>query len=156
MRPIEFRGQRKDNSKWVEGDLILLHYPKMLCIAEKGNSQDWFRTRFHEVIPETVGQFTGLLDKNKKKIWEGDICNVHIFTQELGENLGVREGEREFVAQIKIGKCGEGVLLDNGTEIDSGPLWAYCGFHEESLEIIGSIHDNPELLEEKDYENDKV
>ena len=91
-------------------------------------------------------QYTGLNDKNNKPIFEGDICKVHIFTQELGENLGVTEGEKEFIAEIKISDKGEGVILDNGKEEDSGPIWSYGGMHEESFEVIGNVHEHPELL----------
>lgn len=62
-----YRGLTKEG-KWVYGDLITLHYPKMLCIAEEGTTQHWSNTRFIEVIPETVSQSTGL--KNKKRTAE--------------------------------------------------------------------------------------
>ena len=91
-----------------------------------------------------IMQHTGLKDKNEKEIYEGDIVNVHIFTPELGENMGVREGEKEFIAQIEFGPAG--VFLKGKNNNDSGPIWAYCGMHEESFCIIGNIYENPELI----------
>ncbi len=92
-------------------------------------------------------QYTGLKDENGVKIYEGDICNIHIFTQELGENMGVMEGEREFVAEICF-DCICGLSVKNNTG-DSGPLYMYCGFEdsEEQIEVIGNIHQHPNLLE---------
>ena len=77
----------------------------------------------------------------KEKRW--CYCHFHpIFTQELGENLGVVEGENEFKAQIYINEMG--VCL--GAEYGLDPLFSYDGFHEESLEVIGNIYENPEIL----------
>lgn len=79
-----------------------------------------------------------LLDKNGKKVYEGDIVKFHQFTQVLGENMGVSEGENEFNAVIGFGSA--------GITINDEPLFMYDGTHEESLEVIGNIHQNPELL----------
>lgn len=81
-----FRGKRKDNGEWVEGYLFddgLIDSNRMfigsLIIEDyKGLSDDEWDitgTCFYEVIPETVGQFVGLSDKNAQKIFEGDIVN---------------------------------------------------------------------------------
>ena len=89
-------------------------------------------------------QFTGLKDKNGKEVWEGDILKVHIFTQELGESLGVREGEKEFIAEICYQELG--LWLQGDTEEEGGYILWFNGMHEESLEVIGNIFENPELL----------
>jgi hypothetical protein len=68
-REILFRGQRVDNGNWVEGDLVYRYGDKSKPMI---HSKVCDITTFANVIPETVGQFTGLLDKNGKKVFEGD------------------------------------------------------------------------------------
>lgn len=122
MREILFRGKRVDNGEWVEGSLI--HQTKFY-----GDPVDCYHIlydgEFHadyygsaEVIPETVGQFTGLLDKNGKKIFEGDIMR----------NAG---NVVEF--------CSDGFCINGDSPL---AFWT-------KTEIIGNIHDNPEVLEVK-------
>jgi uncharacterized phage protein (TIGR01671 family) len=79
-----------------------------------------------EVIPETVGQFTGLLDFSKKKIWEGDIVNVSCLNY-------------TGLAVIKFIDGAFCMVGENWIE-------SLNGFDTDSLDIIGNIHDNPELL----------
>ena len=139
MREILFRG-KTDKGEWVYGDLIQLHNGRRFiinnkfgaCIDDKGNFINTEAPFVYDVIPETVGQYTGLTDKNGTKIFEGDLLRV---TDDNGET--------------NLCSCGVGyVLFYDG-------VWYICdevndGLYDVNniyyIEVIGNIHDNPELL----------
>lgn len=127
MREILFRGKRVDNGEWVEGYYCPKPYSHFPCEATIFPSEtidrDWHGEK---VDPETVGQFTGLTDKNGVKIFEGDIV-------EYDEEL------HSVVYEPDVGMfelCGNGFVADF-SYIDSS---IFC-------EVVGNVHDNPELLE---------
>ncbi len=126
MREILFRGKRLDNGEWVFGDLLHngIDYETAICNRE---NQTKYVTG---VDPETVGQFTGLTDKNGKQIFEGDECRV----------------SRPCV--LAYGK----ITFQNGcfwfADDGEGGMLRLCdakinGF---KIEVIGNVTDNPELL----------
>lgn len=129
MRQIKFRGKRKDGV-WVYGDLMHLEkdFKPLIKII------DW-STKDQEVDPDTVGQFTGLTDKNGKEIYEGNII-------EDKNGIGVIMWFQTSwgVASYAHGYDG----LKSYTAVDS----FYCNEVKEWA-VIGNIHDNPELLNEK-------
>ena len=130
MREILFRGKRKDD-KWVFGDLVTT---QNICI-----SNNW-----HEVIrvkDETVGQFTGLTDKNGTKIFEGDIVK-----DGFGRIMKVVFIERWGKYQFTLVKATGERWTNNFIRADLTD-WFIGGCSEELPEIIGNIYDNPELLE---------
>jgi hypothetical protein len=131
MREIKFRGRAYDGH-WCYGSLVMRDGNPSIS----SNNSEW------GVEPETVGQLTGLKDNNGVEIYEGDVVNCHIFVQELGENYGVVEGEREFIGKVSFDVTGFNVEANGFRD---NPVF-YEEFHEESLEVIGNIYENPELL----------
>ena len=127
MREILFRAKRKDNGEWVYGDLL----QNIDCYKIREREKDITRiAKSYEVIPETVGQYTGLKDINGKKIFEGDIVTgLFNYTDIIGHI--VYGSDATFFIERK-GLYGIG--LNNA---------------EDWLEVIGNIHDNKELLREQ-------
>ena len=147
-----FRGKRKDNGEWVEGYLIQGN-KTYIATTEAINymvvSTSYMASiELVEVIPETVGQCTGLKDKNGKLIFEGDIIKINsrVASSETRETA---ETEIGFV-EYDIDECEYRITHVNGTIPEYGKnyslnLWR---FKRDTNEAIGNIHDdNPELLE---------
>ena len=144
MRDILFRGKRIDNGEWVEGDFIAPYFispcqNSELYINEtyvNGKSVDgivWCQGSFYRIAPPTVGQYTGLKDKNGKRIWEGDIIKW---------DYAYNEGKSYQVIYDVGGACFSASREHNG---DNTSTIFYND--EQYAEVIGNIHDNQELLE---------
>lgn len=138
MREILFRGKRVDNGEWVHGDLKQngATFGKRCFITR------WLKPLI-EVVPETVGQYTGLTDKNGTKIFEGDIVKKSwIYRYRTGR--GEEEKLNSFTGVVIFEKGQFGLALDERMEFDE--FVGECG-HEKWTEVISNIHDNKELLE---------
>lgn len=125
MREILFRGKRKDNGLWVYGDL------RQYSETHKGIYDYDLRQTVKGIIPETVGQYTGLTDKNGKNIFEGDICLCD-------RNINDHIDKKAFIVEFESFSGWFGISTDGCSEFN-GSAW-------ECAEVIGNIHDNPELL----------
>lgn len=124
MREILFRGKRKDNGEWVEGFPVRIYdYGGLVWDMHPFNTN---LEVTHSVIPNSIGQFTGLKDKNGKKIFEGDIVKQ-------GEHIMLVEWY-EFLASFALAFSVDGYYHE---AISNSHIY---------LEVIGNIHDNPELL----------
>lgn len=136
MREIEFRGKRKDNDEWVYGSLVI-DEDKYYIFQEINENikRDDYEVYMLEVKPETICQYTGLKDKNGNKIFEGDIIKF-----QTDDDYEVYEK----ICKIVFEKA-EFLVKDSKTKF--GPKFIHIRLIEE-LEVIGNIHDNPELLEE--------
>lgn len=126
MREIKFRGKRLDNGEWIEGDLLRMndHWFIFPDPAPEGIDK-------YEVDPATVGEYTGLKDRNGKEVYEGDVIKIP---------------ETDFNAEI-IGR----VLFDDDAyyiiPLRGGHLWGlHWSLRKHDAKIIGNIHDNPKFL----------
>ena len=137
MREIIFRGKRIDNGEWIEGSYIHLNVnADFICQGRSFNSLIPIKL---EVIPSTVGQYTGLTDKNGKKIFEGDIVAQNWYDHD--EPSDDSFGEVVFCEY----DCSFSVMDIQKDGIV--PLGRCHAYHWEA-EVIGNIHDNPEVLKE--------
>ncbi len=139
------KAKRKDNGEWVTGYYVFqrkcsgvfgqmiseLDFDRHLIIDLRGNS--------HEVIPETVGQCTGLEDKNGKLIFEGDI---------------LRDKESEFIGTVKFNDVIASFVVVINDTTPTFYHWSWLNKGDvtrdkilKNTEVIGNIHDNRELLE---------
>lgn len=136
MRDILFRGKRVDNSEWVEGSLMIDKVVDMCLIYPFEEYFPWVLS--YVVLPSTVGQYTGLTDKNGKKIFEGDI--VQYQPEYWCEPL-------QSVVEYYADKWNYPAFDLKDHNYTANGLQSA---HEEGgCEVIGNIHDNPELLEKE-------
>lgn len=123
MREIKFRGKRLDNGEWLYGSLVIL------------NGRYFIFDYANEVDPATVGEFTGLKDKNGKEIYEGDVIRSPLSEDKTRPHrIFYHTGNAAFM----------GALIDRKElcylRLDQD--WIY----KFGKEVIGNIHDNLELL----------
>ena len=128
MNEILFKGKSVDNGEWIEGfycPVCFGYFPCCPAIVSKEEMDNgcW---RPVEVDPETIVQYTGLTDKNGKKIFEGDIVQYGLYPCVIKYDIDN--------ARFMLFENGE--YLKNGFNVDTMKL----------KEVIGNIHDNPELL----------
>lgn len=145
LRTIKFRGKPVNGNKWVYGDLlhidggyIIYHGSQKDCDITTGKhvAVELLHDEVSVVVPETVGQFTGLFDKNGKEIYEGDIVQLDYITT--------------------IGKHRIGLSFEVKWCTQEGCWVGWDGFVENALQqtckmfvVKGNISDNPELIKEE-------
>lgn len=156
-REILFRGKRLNNGEWVYGYLARFRnfanevYTSIIQINDYETQECSIQDNTC-VIPETVGQYTGLTDKNGKKIFEGDIVRY---------GKGIYEwNKKDWEFEVGIIEFKDGAFIINDIYSNDGYNELSCLYHEINcsgkydsgtlLEVIGNIHDNPELLEVKE------
>ena len=124
LREIIFRGKRLDNGEWVEGNYWEFCGDHNILVP--GNCIGL------RVDPSTVGQYTGLMDKNGERIFEGDVLTL--------------DGEYGFFVLEFQEDTARFVMSGDSVVVDFDNFWSY------EVEVVGNIHDNPEYLEEGEEE----
>jgi uncharacterized phage protein (TIGR01671 family) len=157
MREILFRGKRVDNGEWCYGVPLVDGWSKTTYIASYEYSSLAFVQQI-EVIPETLGQFTGLTDKNGKRIWENDIVKdekhysvgVVVFDR-IGNDGGIGLNGYFIKEQDAFGD-----FEAQDTDYDTKEKFYECNrcIDLKKLEVIGNINDNGELLTEERSDNE--
>ena len=133
MREILFRGKRLDNGEWVYG---------LLCRVGDtyANIRRMDTEVLYSVLTNTIGQFTGLTDKNGKKIFEGDILTiVHKYQSPFDDDTN----EYTDITTDVVFFDDEGLCFSYG----ESPFLCVADNVTAEYEVIGNIHDNPEMLE---------
>lgn len=142
-REILFRGKRKDNGEWVIGYLVrgkyYLYETEIIAIFPTDTIfyPQTETSGYDMVISDTVGQWTGLCDKNGNKIFEGDIVKVTTGLE------GYKSTYHSTIHRVTYDVCNCGVAV----------FYPFDNSDMVEVEVIGNIYDNPELLEEIRNEN---
>lgn len=153
MREILFKAKRIDNGEWVDGYYTECNGKTFIGIDISIYSDifEVFCTpviRWFEVDPKTLCQFTGLCDKNGKKIWESDIISYQRDNDDCpfpNKDTKKRFGKvfyQGFRSTFAIG------MGKNGSRSINDDLWKYVQ-NGNRVEVIGNQFDNPELLQEE-------
>ena len=125
MRTIKFRGYNSQNKEWLYGSLLKCSDSYLI------NPEDSDRIAVDDLIvnPESIGQFTGLHDKNGREIYEGDIVHCSFGPIRLESTGTIIYQDAKYI----IKQFGDGYMLPQD-------------YGEKNIQVIGNIHDNPELL----------
>lgn len=142
-RQIKFRGRRIDNGEWVVGDLLHIAGGCLIYFGsdtdttepdiERSNpiAVELFKDEVAVVDPDTIGQFTGLLDKNSTEIYEGDIILQQGYS-----------GKKPMLVRFEHGAFIVG--WHGGSSTQTRPMLI-----QKRCEVLGNIYDNPELISDK-------
>lgn len=135
MRQIKFRGKDSNTGEWVYGSLVLPIGGTPRIYVQDVKTEGVAAFFAYDVEESTVGQFTGLLDKNGNKIYEGDIVVRHYIE---GDVTYICKYEEEYACFAFV------------TNIEYGDYNYFQKMDSPKLQIIGNIHDNPEILKNEE------
>lgn len=134
------KAKRTDNREWAEGYIVRLPTGEWEIARKCDNPPDcdpmWSKVLItYKVDPSTRCQYTGLTDKNGKKIWENDICIIH--SSNIDEEDGFFTVEWD-VEGARFALYGEGLTVD------------FDNIYSYECQVVGNMFDNPELVEESE------
>lgn len=155
MRTIKFRGKNIHTGEWLYGDYH--REGKMHYITKSGDYLREYAPIEFIVDEKTVGQFTGMLDKNGKEIYEGDIirldCHAWLDWKEIESvNAEIVYDNGTFEARWKNPDAGKPYPFqspEDEEDVEAEYVCEFVGNLPNTIEVIGSIHDNPDLLNGK-------
>lgn len=130
-RTIKFRGKSIYDEEWLYGSLIKIEKDRYAVIPSLNDIEIGKSIGMYEVCLETIGQFTSLLDKNGKEIYEGDILLVgNDGYENIYNKVGIKDGCFGYVGEV------------------DGKILPFCDYNVTE-EIVGNIYDHPELIKEE-------
>ena len=139
MRTIKFRGKASHNGEWLYGDLINIHGEYHILgeddMREDGHHVTQDSDRPTWVEPDTIGQFTGLHDKNGKEIYEGDIVEV----------TSLRYGYEDFMKRMLCGIVYDNDFCCFNFLASDRERWMCRTIPDAEIEVIGNVFDNLDL-----------
>ena len=144
MRGIEFRGKRTYDNEWVYGNLLIRQKEFQGIAYEEYFISNYidYEWKDEPVKEETIGQYTGVEDKNGKKIFEGDIVKDTSWKSEVNKKINVVK-----FCTTDVASCGCCYKPFEGSGFKADEICL------SECEIIGNVWDNKELLEEQDAKN---
>ncbi len=131
MRKIKHRGIQISTNNWLVGDLIRDN--KQGCYLYPEDTEGLYKE--NRIIPESHGEFSGLYDKKEREIYEGDIVRWE-------------RDNRLYCVVFRRGMFYASVAECNDNIYGGFPLWMLCE-EEQHCEIVGNVHENPELLKRR-------
>lgn len=139
MREIKFRGKGINTGEWVFG------FYTQGSFIDPNTGKETIRhiidnDMLHDVVPETIGQFTGLKDKNGKEIYEGDVLK----SRSIIHFVEYKEDEGVFVGRFKLGARVPNVTMQQPDFTSLHQWW----INKYEKEVVGNIYDNPKLFKQ--------